>query len=159
MTAEEWRRIPGWPDYQVSSLGRVVSNKKRRPHELTGSFNQRGYRMVQLYSADRVICRTVHRLVALAFLGETPAGMQVRHLDGDKLNCSVSNLAFGTPSQNMHDQVLHGQHYNATRTHCPRNHPYDDENTYVIPSSGGRTCRTCRREFRNGHRPRLQRAA
>lgn len=32
------------------------------------------------------------------------------------------------------------------RTHCPRGHPYDEENTYVIPSSGGRVCRTCARE-------------
>lgn len=30
-------------------------------------------------------------------------------------------------------------------THCPQQHPYDEENTYVNPK-GWRTCRTCRRD-------------
>jgi hypothetical protein len=159
MTTEEWRPLAGFPDYQVSSLGRVVSYKRGEPYEMVGGYNQRGYRHVTLVGADRMICRTVHKLVALAFLGPTPDGLQVRHIDGDKLNCAVSNLAFGTPSQNMHDQVRHGQHFNATRTHCPRNHPYNDENTYVTPSQGKRMCRTCKREFAGSPRPRIQRAA
>lgn len=31
------------------------------------------------------------------------------------------------------------------RTHCPKNHPYNDENTYRHPS-GKRVCRACNRE-------------
>ena len=31
------------------------------------------------------------------------------------------------------------------KTHCPQNHPYDEENTYV-DRRGARHCRTCRRE-------------
>lgn len=34
-----------------------------------------------------------------------------------------------------------------SRTHCPKGHPYDAENTYRIPSTGARCCRICRREF------------
>jgi hypothetical protein len=33
----------------------------------------------------------------------------------------------------------------ARKTHCPKNHPYDADNTYVTPSSGKRVCRTCKR--------------
>jgi len=32
------------------------------------------------------------------------------------------------------------------KTHCPRGHPYDEQNTIVYPSDGRRRCRTCRRE-------------
>lgn len=32
------------------------------------------------------------------------------------------------------------------KTHCPRGHAYNWENTYVQPSTGGRCCRTCDRE-------------
>ena len=32
------------------------------------------------------------------------------------------------------------------RTHCPKGHPYDEENTYINPRDGGRSCRKCRRE-------------
>lgn len=32
----------------------------------------------------------------------------------------------------------------AAKTECPQGHPYDRENTYVMPN-GGRACRACRR--------------
>lgn len=149
MTAEDWKLIAGYPDYWVSNTGRVVSCRGKEPREMGGSRNQRGYRMVLLRGSNgEKTLRTVHRLVATAFLGPLPEGMQTRHLDGDKSNNAVSNLAFCTPSQNILDQVTHGVHNNARKTHCPRNHPYDEMNTYFIPSSGGRMCRTCQSERR-----------
>jgi hypothetical protein len=39
-----------------------------------------------------------------------------------------------------HPGVQHG-----TETHCPQNHPYEGDNLYVIPSTGGRMCRECKR--------------
>jgi hypothetical protein len=153
MTAEEWRPVVGFPDYRVSSHGRVVSlRKKGVAHEMRGGRNQRGYRMVSLRNPEgRITVRTVHRIVSIAFLGPTPDGLQIRHLDGNKDNCAVENLAFGTPSQNMLDQVRHGVHAHARKTHCPRGHAYDHENTH---SHGGRRyCRACQRE-----RNRLRRA-
>jgi hypothetical protein len=32
---------------------------------------------------------------------------------------------------------------NSAKTHCPQGHPYDEENTYLIPSNGRRMCRAC----------------
>lgn len=34
---------------------------------------------------------------------------------------------------------------NATKTHCKHGHPFDEANTYIIPSSGQRSCRACQR--------------
>jgi len=34
---------------------------------------------------------------------------------------------------------------NGEKTHCPKGHPFDEENTYY-PPNGGRMCRICRRE-------------
>jgi hypothetical protein len=36
-------------------------------------------------------------------------------------------------------------HANAAKTHCPKSHAYDDDNTYRSPS-GRRHCRACQRE-------------
>lgn len=140
---EEWRLVAGFPDYWVSSTGRVVSFRGRREaREIRGGRNQRGYRQIHLRNdAGELSARTVHGIVALAFLGSTPEGLQIRHLDGDKDNCAVENLAFGTPSQNMLDQVVHGVHANARKTHCPSGHPYDEENTRLY--RGRRYCRAC----------------
>ena len=46
----------------------------------------------------------LHRLVAESFLPKPEGeGLEVRHLDHDKMNCHVSNLAWGTRSQNAKD--------------------------------------------------------
>ena len=42
----------------------------------------------------------LHRAVWMAKNGEIPKGMQILHLDSNKLNCSLSNLKLGTPSEN-----------------------------------------------------------
>ena len=35
---------------------------------------------------------------------------------------------------------------NAQKTHCPKGHPYSEENTYSWPRSHSRQCRICRKE-------------
>lgn len=50
----------------------------------------------------------VHRLVAEAFHGTRPPGMQVRHLDGDNSNNTPENLSFGTQEENYEDRNRHG---------------------------------------------------
>lgn len=50
----------------------------------------------------------VARLVLEAFVGPCPVGMECRHLDGNCLNDSISNLAWGTQLQNKADMEYHG---------------------------------------------------
>lgn len=69
------------------------------------------------YLAIKVAGKTrhIHRLVCETFYGPRP-GMLVRHLDGDRLNNRLSNLAWGTGAENAADKVLHG-----TSNHGERN--------------------------------------
>jgi AraC-like DNA-binding protein len=50
----------------------------------------------------------VHLLVLLAFVGPIPKWQMGRHLDGDKTNNRLSNLAYGTSQENMYDKYAHG---------------------------------------------------
>jgi hypothetical protein len=51
----------------------------------------------------------VHILVAYAFIGPRPSpSMQVRHKDGNPSNNKLSNLEYGTASDNALDKRLHG---------------------------------------------------
>lgn len=79
--------------------------------------------------------------------------MYVRHLDGDPGNNSLTNLAYGTPSQNLLDSVAHGTHPHASKTHCRSGHPYDATNTR-IDAKGKRVCRTCRNAQKRAARAR-----
>lgn len=91
---EEWR--PSMGAYEVSNFGRV----RRGRRILKERHTPRGYRIVDISRDGRCVTKTVHRLIALAFLG--PAlGRQVSHLDGDKTNNHITNLEWATASENM----------------------------------------------------------
>jgi hypothetical protein len=94
--------------------------------------------------------RKVHQLLAEAFLGPRPEGMEVCHGDGNLMNCTLENLRYDTRGGNERDKRLHGTHHNSVKTHCPWDHEYTPENTY-IDRKGSRNCRTCKRKGRRGH--------
>lgn len=129
---EIWKDIPGYEGlYQASSDGRVKSLSRERfrnrkdgttewfgtikERVLTSSINKRGYYYVVLRKDGRDLTREVHGLVALAFLGPRPLEYQVRHLDGDRLNNHVSNLRYGSRSENQLDIYSYrGYHHKLT---------------------------------------------
>lgn len=145
--AEEWRPVPGYEEtYLISSLGRVFSRPRRRCRGgyLKIKIGKRGYPACALVQNCIQKTYEIHRLMASAFLGPRPEGGVVRHLDGNPLNCHISNLKWGTPHENNMDRLAHGRDHNANKTHCPQGHPYDEANTIKIPSRPtARYCRAC----------------
>lgn len=53
--------------------------------------------------------KTVHVVVATAFHGPCPKGLECRHKDGDHYNNRASNLEWGTRRQNLDDRAKHGR--------------------------------------------------
>jgi len=144
---EEWRPVVGYEGlYEVSALGRVKSFwYSAQGVILRTSRHPCGYPQVSLSSTDGAkVKHLVHAIVAEAFIGHRPDGEEVRHLDGNTGNPRRTNLAYGTHSENMLDMRLHGTNRNAQKTHCPRNHEYNAENT-SYRESGGRDCIPCSR--------------
>lgn len=150
----EWRDVPGFPGYQVSDQGDVVTLKRgtRRPLALAPD---RGYHRVRVYRDGVAYRRGVHQLVALAFIGPRPSGHDVRHLDGDGTNNTLQNLAYSTPSVNQADKVRHGTHNMARKTHCKRGHRLDEANVTLVQLRTGsvaRRCKSCAREAARARR-------
>jgi len=112
---EIWGDVSGWP-YQASTFGRIrrtpgtKANWKNvsalRPQKIGRPGKQ--YLGVLLSVGARKKTFYVHALVAATFLGPTPAGMEIDHKDGNKLNPALSNLCFKTPSKNIIDSVERG---------------------------------------------------
>ena len=120
-----WLPVPGYAGlYEVSGDGAVRSLD--RDEIITGSRagvrRRRGrtlrqftlktspYLCVRLSKDGIARTRTVHTLVLEAFSGPCPEGMESRHLNGRHRDNAAANLAWGTPSENTQDQVLHGTH-------------------------------------------------
>lgn len=90
---EVWKEIPGLPGYFVSDYGRIYSNNIGKIRST--SFNDRGQVSLTFSVKGKKSTYTVHHLVAQAFLSDYIPGHQVIHIDGDKRNNRVKNLAMG----------------------------------------------------------------
>lgn len=102
MKHEEWKPIPHAPLYYASNLGRIAKIIDGKSHTIMYTRIQKGYEHVNLTIKKVRTSRLVHRLVALAFLGEPQnPKMEINHVDGDKLNNVPENLEWTTRSQNI----------------------------------------------------------
>lgn len=110
---EKWRPVVGWESlYEVSNLGRVRSfdrfvessdNRKARFQSgriMKPTPTPKGYLRVRLCGVFKCL-KLVHVLVAQAFIGDAPPGMEVNHKDGVKANCSADNLEYETRGGNI----------------------------------------------------------
>ena len=147
---ERWLPVPDYEGfYEVSSLGRVRSLVRMTARGRRGGRMKEtppgtcGYPVVSLWAHGTGRTVAVHVLIAAAFLGSRPAGMEVRHLDGDPSNCVLSNLAYGTHAENMRDMLAHGT-ARKPGTHCSRGHKYPDRQ-YVDGEKTRQRCRICQR--------------
>ena len=156
MNNEIWKSVPGYEGYySVSSLGRVRSEERVitrvdgfealvRGRILTPTPVSGGYLIVVLHRGGKGKNRSIHRLVAEAFIGPASSELFVRHKDGTRDNNRLDNLEYGTHSDNMLDSVKHGTHINARKDSCPRGHSYIDGNLLAAPlKRGNRVCRAC----------------
>ena len=85
--------------YSVTLCGRVWSHISNR--WLSPAKGYWGYRTVGLCKNGKVSRRTVHRLVAQAFIPNPEKLATVDHIDGNKENNSVSNLQWLSVEDNI----------------------------------------------------------
>ena len=89
LEGEVWRKMDGFPEYEVSNKGRIKSlnywkwgiEAIKRPKE-----DQKGYLRMSLKGDGGMKTIKVHRAVAEAFLDNPEGEPEVNHKDGNKLN-------------------------------------------------------------------------
>lgn len=105
--------IPMAAGYFADWSGAIYSASGWRGHQyrkLVSNLNSHGYPSVRVMVNGSRKRFAVHRLVASAFLPPRPTpAHEIRHLDGDKLNCIAANLAWGTRADNAADREMHGR--------------------------------------------------
>lgn len=114
----DWiREVPGNPEYFVTSFGQVWTTRRRVPVPREGSrvvitdtLRRLSESLRNGYISVRLNRRTynINTLVLEAFTGPRPAGMETRHLDGNRKNNDIKNLRWGTPKENQADRIPHG---------------------------------------------------
>lgn len=108
----EWREVP-WSGgcYFVSNTGLVRSapsrgNKGKGRVMKLAKDGRKGYMRVSCHCGGKKHTKSVHGMVAEAFIGPRPFGMEVNHKNGIKHDNRAENLEYVTGSEN----VLHSMH-------------------------------------------------
>jgi hypothetical protein len=101
-----WKPVPGFSDFLEAAADGSVRSIKFRGHQYRGRLlkpviDNHGYPYVIFSAEGKRLRLTVHRIIATTFLGPRPEGMQIDHVDGNKLNNAASNLEYVTPRENM----------------------------------------------------------
>ena len=109
----DWLPCPDAPAYAVSSQGQVMrvagGPGARVGNVLKPSVGHGGYLHVVMMADGKRCTRTIHRLVARAFLGGPPTpDHQVAHADGTRQNNAATNLRWATVEENSADRLGHG---------------------------------------------------
>lgn len=109
---EIWKDVSGFEGYyQVSNLGRVKSydrviterggiTRKHYGRIIHHGLAGCGYAQIHLYVNGVQTVTYAHRLVAAAFIGPCPDGLEVNHKNGNKQDNRVENLEYVTRSEN-----------------------------------------------------------
>ena len=95
---EVWKKIRNHDRYEVSSYGRVRNSYTGKL--LKPGVHKQGYLLVWLCENGTRYAKSVHRLVAEAFIQNPNNKPQVNHKNGDKTDNNVKNLEWVTGSEN-----------------------------------------------------------
>jgi hypothetical protein len=95
------------PNYFIFKNGIVINTITNK--EIKTKINKYGYRTVAVVkNGGGRLHRTIHRLLALAYIPNPDAKPQINHIDGIKLNNSLDNLEWVTASENTSHAYRNG---------------------------------------------------
>lgn len=97
---EEFRPIPGFPNYQISNLGKVYMKKGDNWVEKKPQISKTGYHRIGLHNRGKRWKPHVHNLVAEAFINKIPEGYLIDHINCNPLDNYVTNLQIITRKEN-----------------------------------------------------------
>ncbi len=138
--------VTGADAFSISDLpekiaARIIVNTSTGCWEWQGPLFPKGYGRVSWQGK----AQRVHRVVYVLLVEQIPDGLTLDHVKArgceSKACCWPAHLEPVTSREN----ILRGDSPSARaarKTHCPKGHPYDDDNTYRN-RDGSRRCRTC----------------
>jgi len=101
---EVWKFVENSNVYQISNLGRfknIETNNVYRPR-----LDRYGYLKLSFKNNGKLVYKTIHRLVAEAFIPNLENKPQVNHINGVKTDNNVNNLEWATAAENVNHSIL-----------------------------------------------------
>ena len=99
---EEFKKIDGYDNYEISNLGNVRNTDTGRVFKPCK--NRDGYLHVCLSKNGTQKDFRIHRLIALYFIPNPDNLREIDHIDRNKTNNSISNLRWISKSNNLRNR-------------------------------------------------------
>lgn len=161
---EIWKDIKNYENcYQVSSYGNVRSlNRKIKKYSnidkkimdfsikgklLKFKIRNDGYKILNLSKNGISKEFYIHYLVANTFIGERPKDHHICHGDGNRQNNNLSNLRYGTRSDNTNDSIKHGTCYFKKGEDNPYSKLKKEEVKNILENKGIKTQKELSKQF------------
>lgn len=113
-TPETWKDIPNCAGYQISDIGEIRSSRRAGSKRINFEWKILKHKIANKHHFVRLFGKTryIHTLMLEAFVGPRPNGEFGRHLDDNPDRNILSNLKWGTISDNQVDIMLNSIRWN-----------------------------------------------
>ena len=101
---EIWKKIKAYPNYEISSLGKVKNLNTNQNMKLRKRDD--GYIDVGLTKNGQQTNELLHRLVGKTFCKKQSGEVEVDHIDKNRSNNKSSNLRWATGSDNQRNKGI-----------------------------------------------------
>ena len=105
---EIWKEIEGYPNYQVSNMGRVKSlnyNRTGKEKIMKLRTDKGGYLSVNFHKDKKQTTNKVHRLVAEAFIPNPENKPCIDHINTVRTDNRVENIRWATYKENGNNPI------------------------------------------------------
>lgn len=139
MEREIWKVVEGYKKYSVSNLGNMRYGERLLRKRLNLRYGKHGRFTISMYRPLKgVKTFKIAFLVAQAFIGKRPDGLQINHIDGDRTNDRVSNLEYVTCKENIRHAIRLGLRPNG------ENMPFaklkEEDVRHILNTYSGKPC-------------------
>lgn len=111
---EIWRDIKGYPNYQISNMGRIWS--KNRQAYMKPQRDPCGYQRVRLIAINgKAKTEKVHRLVAITFIDNPNSYPEVDHINRNREDNRAANLRWVSHKENGRNTIQNRKVYQYTK--------------------------------------------
>lgn len=105
---EIWKTIEEYPDYMISSMGRVKAinwHRGNKEKEIKPYTTYKGYLRLRLCKNGKAKQFQIHRLVAQAFIPNPENKPYIDHINTDRTDNRVENLRWVTNKENCNNPI------------------------------------------------------